>query len=884
MNEEIDKYISKKQYYLLYTLIFFIMIILVFCLFIISNKSFVWKDDGLKQHYRALIYYGQWLRNIIKNLIFNHVLDISTYSFSIGYGSDIISTLQYYVIGDPLNLLSVLIPTKYMAYFYSILILVRFYLSGITFSIFCWYKKDKYDYKQISILVGSFVYIFCGYALFAGVRHPYFMNPMIYYPLVLLGVEKILDKKSGLLFILSVWLSAMSNFYFFYMIAILTAIYVIWRLFKIYTKNNFKEGLLVLGKITLYAFLGTCMAFVLLLPAMMGLLNSARSDVAYTYSTFYSLSNYKSMLRLFLSPKTGHDWTCMGYGAIALISVIVLLMQKQYKPLKIAFIVLTIMSLIPMVGCIMNGFSYVSNRWLWGYSFLIAFIIVVKWNDLFHLNKKEIVLLLGCLSIYTILCFIFTETRTIDVVFSLCIGFVVVLCILFTRRFHIHCGQLLVIGCVLINIFGNSLYKYSSYVEEFVNYNDILDKLENDDESYLSSLDDDAFYRYTGSKTTNNGTLYTGLHSTQYYWSLENSTITQFREELGLSDNILISSYKTLDSSTILSTLANVKYYVQEDGIPYGYTYIDNNIWENDNTLPFGYTYSNCISRETYNHLSSIEKQQALLQGCVIDEDTDNETELTFTNQSIDYDISCDEGISIENNVIKVTKENASITLNFDGLEECETYLAINGLNYDGTNEKIKITMNSTNTNDETIQKTLNYVTPYYQWYSNRDSFMIRFGYDTYAKKSITITFDTLGEYSFDSIEIQCLPMNNYEEQVSNLQQDTLENVDFHTNSVNATNKVTGNISLNESKYLLLTIPYSKGWSAYVDGEKQELLQANTMYSALYLDAGKHEIVLTYETPGLKYGAIISAISLVIVVGVLYVEKKKYHDCIWERK
>ncbi len=842
-----------------------------------NNKSFVWERDGLKQHYRALIYYGQCLRNIIKNLIFNHTLDISTYSFSMGYGSDIITTLQYYVIGDPLNLLSVLIPTKYMAYFYSILILVRFYMSGITFSMFCFYKKDKYDYKPISILVGSFVYIFCGYALYAGVRHPYFMNPMIYFPLVLLGVEKILDKRSGLLFILSVWLSAMSNFYFFYMIAILTAMYVIWRLLTIYKRNNFKEGLLMLGKITLYSFLGTCMAFVLLLPAMMGLLNSARSDVAYTYSTFYSLSSYKSMFGIFLSPVTGHDWTCMGYGAIALISVIVLFMQKQYKPLKIAFILLTIMSLMPSVGCIMNGFSYVSNRWLWGYSFLIAFIIAVKWEYSFRLDKKEIIVLLGCLCIYTILCLIFTETRKIDVVFSLCIAFAVVLFILLIRRFNIYYGQLFVVGCVLINIFGNSFYKYHSYAKEFVDYDDILDKIENDDEQYLSSLDNDTFYRYTGNKTTNNGTLYTGLHSTQYYWSLENSTITKFRKELGLSDNILISSYKTLDSSTILSTLANVKYYAQEDSIPYGYTYIDSNIWENDNTLPFGYTYSNYISRDTYDNLSSIEKQQALLQGCVIDEDNDNETELTFTNQNVDYDISCDEGISIENNVIKVTKKNAAITLNFDGLEKCETYLAINGLNYNGTDEKIKITMNATNSNNETIKKTLNYVTPYYQWYSNRDSFMIHFGYDTYAKTSISITFDTIGEYSYDSIEVQCLPMDNYEEQVSNLQQNTLEDVDFHTNSVYATNKITGNISLDESKYLLFTIPYSKGWSAYVDGEKQELLQANTMYMALYLEEGEHDIVLTYETPGLKYGVMISVISAGIVIGFIYMERKRYH-------
>ncbi|MCD8028714.1 MAG: YfhO family protein [Erysipelotrichaceae bacterium] len=305
----------------------------------------------------------------------------------------------------------------------------------------------------------------------------------------------------------------------------------------------------------------------------------------------------------------------------------------------------------------------------------------------------------------------------------------------------------------------------------------------------------------------------------------------------------------------------------------HGYTYIGNNVWENNSTLPFGYTYLNGISRETYDSLSSLEKQEALLQGCVI-ADNDNVIDLTFENKIIDYDITCDESISIEDSVIKVTKENASITLSFNGLEECETYLSINGLNYNGTKEQLKISMSATNSNDKTVHKTLKYFTPYYQWYSNRDSFMIHFGYDDHAKISITITFDTVGEYTYDSLEIQCLPMVNYENEVSLLKEDVLENVDFHENDIYATDKITGNISLDESKYLLLTIPYSDGWSAYVDGEKQELLQANTMYMALYLEEGEHEIVLIYQTPGLRYGAIISAISIICVVYIFFEMKK----------
>lgn len=47
-----------------------------------------------------------------------------------GYGGDILTTLHYYVIGDPLDLLSIACPTRYAVYLYSFLSLFRLYLAG----------------------------------------------------------------------------------------------------------------------------------------------------------------------------------------------------------------------------------------------------------------------------------------------------------------------------------------------------------------------------------------------------------------------------------------------------------------------------------------------------------------------------------------------------------------------------------------------------------------------------------------------------------------------------------------------------------------------------------------------------------------------------------
>ena len=61
-----------------------------------------------------------------------------------------------------------------------------------------------------------------------------------------------------------------------------------------------------------------------------------------------------------------------------------------------------------------------------------------------------------------------------------------------------------------------------------------------------------------------------------------------------------------------------------------------------------------------------------------------------------------------------------------------------------------------------------------------------------------------------------------------------------------------------------MQIPRCQGLRAYVDGEQVPLLQADTMFSAVAVEAGTHEIELRYRTPGLAAGAAISAAALLL--------------------
>jgi uncharacterized membrane protein YfhO len=132
--------------------------------------------------------------------------------------------------------------------------------------------------------------------------------------------------------------------------------------------------------------------------------------------------------------------------------------------------------------------------------------------------------------------------------------------------------------------------------------------------------------------------------------------------------------------------------------------------------------------------------------------------------------------------------------------------------------------------------------------------------YSEEAVTSLTLTFSDPGLYAFDSIEIVCQPMDNYADQISSLKSYSLENVEIGTDTV------SGTIALDQPKFLCFSIPYSKGWTAYVDGEEATLYQANVKNMALALDEGTHEIVLTYQTPYLRMGAVISACGFVLFI------------------
>ena len=901
-------------YYLIYTIIFIAMVPLVYARFFTNDKSFVWNQDGLFQHFPVLTYYAKILRQSVAGLFSGGRLQLPLWDFSIGAGSDIITTLNYYGVGDPLSLLAVFFPLSKMELGYTFLILLRMYLAGVAFSAYC----REMGKGRFATLCGALAYVFCGYALVAGVRHPSFINPMIILPLLLMGIEKIFKGKKPYVFILAVFYAAITGVYFFYMLGVLSGIYVLIRCWSFCEGNKAKSLLKFIGKFVGYVVVGILLSSIVFVPNIIALLGSDRMAAKAIVETFFSRDYYMYAPIHFLSMGERVNWTILGY--VSLVAVAVLMMfsyRRKHTQLKIGFIITTIMLCLPYAAYAMNGFSYVANRWIWGYGFLLAFILTTMLPTIIKIDTKRFKVLVGSAVIYiSYVVWALLSKGTPKQVRQLSklalVQYLIVLAVVIAvfiwsqmdkkqeskitpavRGMVVKCALL---ATILVNIVAQADWLFApgkgDYVTEFCAPEEAYAR-QTEVANLVNSINDTGeFYRYNENAydagQLNNSALISQLHSNSLFYSLVDQSYLEYMSEMMCNDITAGGNIKGLDSRAGLNTLAGTKYYITEtekaNYAPYGYVEAFKqsrfSVYENENHLPLGYTYQNYIPRAQYEALNPIQKEQAMLQGVVVDKKLASLSEVSpkLTASKRDFTVQCEEGVTFEDGKFIVDKKDLSAVVSFVGLPDSETFIGFKGLNY---YTPVGMEMNATKSlirikgavaeiaEGEKLNKKLDLRTPYNSWYVGRHDFMVNMGYTKDAQNQLTIVFPRFGEYTFDEMTVVCQPMEEYAAQVSKLGEETLENV------IIGTNKVNGTIDLKESKFLCMSIPYSKGWSIYVNGEKRELLRANTAYMGVELEAGHHEIELRYFTPYLKMSIIGTIVGMMLFAGIVILDKHK---------
>lgn len=888
--------VKKPIFYgVLYSASFLMLLFIIFSVFKESGKSFVWKIDGLNQHYPIFQYYSDLLKNLVQGK------EMPMVDFRVGMGFDVITTLSYYAIGDPLSLLLVFANSENMEEFYRFLILFRFYLAGGSFLLYCFYRKKD----GFASVMGALIYVFCGYMFYAGPRHPCFINPMIYLPLLFMGVEQVLKKKNPFGFIFMVFISALSNFYFLYMLTILMFVYAIIRFFYTYKEPEKPAGqqfFFTLLRAGFYYLLGIAQAAFFLLPVVGSFMNNGRiSSGSQVNLLHYSKGYYVLMANSFLAPNiyTGY-WTNLTYAAFAAIGLLIIFRSNKYKELRIAFILATISLMIPAIGYFMNGFAYVANRWGFGYSFLIAIIFTSTYKDMFRLKVLDQWILFVGIGIYFLLGLIRPNKYIGISLIFLC--FSVLAVVLFNR--YKNTGYLQKV-CIFLLIFcnlGTNGYltyhrKYGNYVSEFVDAGKVQDTIEMSAFPFLPQVEDDSFYRVeTFGDSCQNEALMYGYYDVSSYFSLTDKHVSEFMKDMEVLSLKTSFRFDNLDNRTALGTLANVKYMAgsSKKAASYGYKVLSEKVLangkttyllENQNALPLGYTYKYYITKESYNTLTALEKQEMMLEAIVLDEPVSGMTGMTAMGNAAGESKSFKEGteiiqltpsyetgkdITFAGDVVKVAKKGAKLRITFAGIKDAETYVRLNDFHINDTDYfSIDLKVRG----EKGVTKTVNVRAKKNNSYFGKDDYLVNLGYRKEARTYCELTFFNIGRFHLGDLQVYALPMKNYTAKVDALKKYAL------TNTVLGNNRITGSMDLLEDRLLCLSIPYSKGWTAYVNDKRTPLRNANVMYMALPLHSGDNQIELRYETPFLREGVIIAIIGWSVYLGLIliFILRKSSH-------
>ena len=141
-----------------------------------------------------------------------------------------------------------------------------------------------------------------------------------------------------------------------------------------------------------------------------------------------------------------------------------------------------------------------------------------------------------------------------------------------------------------------------------------------------------------------------------------------------------------------------------------------------------------------------------------------------------------------------------------------------------------------------------NATTSRYHMYGGKDSWLVNSGVvDALKSQKIRIVFETAAEYSYDDIKVFFEKEEKIESNINGLKHPASDlRIDDNT--------ITSHVTLDQAGYLLMTIPYADGWTAYVDGKETEIIRADRAFMAFDLPAGEHEIILKYHTPYLVPG------------------------------
>ena len=121
------------------------------------------------------------------------------------------------------------------------------------------------------------------------------------------------------------------------------------------------------------------------------------------------------------------------------------------------------------------------------------------------------------------------------------------------------------------------------------------------------------------------------------------------------------------------------------------------------------------------------------------------------------------------------------------------------------------------------------------------------------------------GKYNLEDIDIYLVDYKN----VINTSYDEMKITKM------GNDEIIGDIEIKEDGYLVTSIPYDEGFKIYIDDKLVDKEKVNIAFLGSKIEKGIHHIKITYHSPWLNYGYIISGLGIITLIGIIIFDRKK---------
>ncbi|CAJ1230148.1 membrane protein [Levilactobacillus zymae] len=658
---------------LLYTLAFLVIGGLSFGVFVLAHRTLIWNMDGITQHYPIMI-------ELHRLLTQKGLAGLAGWSWTFGLGADKLTTLAYYVLGDPFAYLLALFPLKHFEAGYGLFIILRLYATGLAFIPLA----KRYHFKPISQLLGTLAYAFTGYSLMVGDHHPFFLLPMIWFPLLLVGIDRIYHGQSWAFLGMVTGIAILSNFYFAYILGLGSLIYAVIRYGHLRAAHDLAISLgAAIRRCLLAAVSGALFAGVLILPSVLMMLQSTRAAAKFANGLWlYPLSYYLKLSNAILT--TGNSptyWAILGMSGLGFLGcVYVLVHWRQQRSLALTLVLIIVGLGFPAVAAFFNVLSTPSNRWLLLVAVPVTLATMVLTDHVTTLTPHDRWWLMGAtggllLLVYLSNGLVFNNPGRNLITYGLLLALTVVL--VGSAHQPAKVTLTLVSGLLGLNLISNAWGYYdpnagrpatqqlrrgdaTKYLKDYYDGAQVVPKAD-PQFTRVSTLPDYNLLRTVG----NNFTMLHGLHGIMSYFSVENGYVGQFSQDLQNSQYAMNSPITQADNRTAFNNLLGVKYlFARQDQIaakkalPYGYhvakkVFNEHPVYGLSNgtgtqvltsklAFPLVYSQPQALTTAQWRRLSGPDRERSLTQAALVKQKAKNVTTADYTpmQRNLDYTVT----------------------------------------------------------------------------------------------------------------------------------------------------------------------------------------------------------------------------------------------------